>query len=206
MPRLYFIRHGETDWNREGRLQGHTDTALNPRGRRQAAAAAKPLTGLVEALAVVRPMAGLPFYVSPLKRTRQTVEILRETLGLDPVAYHPEDRLKEIGFGAWEGRTWPEIRTRDPIGARDRDRDRWHFQPPGGESYAMVAERVSSWLASFDHDACVIAHGGIARVMMVLCGGFSRESAVAEDIWQGKVLLFENGGACWLPGPGHVKA
>lgn len=201
MPRLYFIRHGETDWNREGRLQGRTDTVLNARGRKQAAAVAGHLDTLVSKKHLPE---NLPFFASPMQRTRQTIEILRETLKLDPVGYAPDDRLKEIGFGAWEGRTWPEIRARDPIGARDRDKDRWNFQPPGGESYAMVMERVASWYDTLKDDACVIAHGGIARVMLVLCGGITREAAVNVDIWQGKVLMFEDGIAQWMPGPGHA--
>lgn len=204
MPRLYFIRHGETDWNREGRLQGRTDTALNPRGRKQAAQAARHLGDLFGTAPDAALLAGLPLYVSPMQRTRQTAEILLGTLGLDSAAYVPDARLMEIGFGHWEGRTWPEIRARDPIGARDRDKDRWHFQPPGGESYAMVADRVGAWLASIDHDACVIAHGGVARVMMALCGGFEPEEAVAADIWQGKVLYFADGKANWVPRPGHA--
>ena len=201
MPRLYFIRHGETDWNREGRLQGRTDTSLNARGRKQAAAVATHLDTLVSKPQLPE---NLPFFASPMQRTRQTVEILRETLKLDPAVYAPDERLKEIGFGAWEGRTWPEIRARDPIGARDRDKDRWNYQPPGGESYAMVMERVAAWYETVAADACVIAHGGIARVMLVLCGGISREAAVNVDIWQGKVLMFENGAARWMPGPGHA--
>jgi broad specificity phosphatase PhoE len=199
MPRLYFIRHGETDWNREGRLQGRTDTALNARGRKQAAAVALHLSGIVRAPAGESPLTALPFVASPMQRTRQTIEILRDTLRLDPGGYAPDDRLKEIGFGAWEGRTWPEVRARDPIGARARDKDRWNFQPPGGESYAMVMERVSSWYDTLTEDTCVVAHGGIARVIMVLCGGISPEAAVKADIWQGKVLLVSDGHAHWMP-------
>lgn len=204
MPNIYFIRHGETDWNREGRLQGHTDIALNPHGRKQAALVAQHLGDLVGSAADAPSLAGLPFYASPMKRTRQTVEILRDSLRLDPTAYVPDARLMEISFGVWEGRTWPEVRARDPIGARDRDKDRWMFQPPGGESYAMVMDRVAAWFDTIDHDAWVIAHGGIARVMMVLCGGMQPEEVVAADIWQGKVLHLGNGKAAWVPRPGHA--
>ncbi len=204
MPRLYFIRHGETDWNREGRLQGHTDIALNARGRRQAAVVARHLSGLVGGEADAQAIARLPFYASPMIRTRQTIEILRGAVGLDPADYQPDERLREIGFGSWEGRTWPEVRTRDPIGVRDRDLDGWGHQPPGGESYAMVAERVGAWLATIKEDACVVAHGGIARVMMVLHGAVAPAEAVNAKIWQGKVLHFADGAAQWLPGPGHA--
>jgi broad specificity phosphatase PhoE len=202
MPRLYFMRHGETDWNRDGRLQGHTETALNARGRRQAESLGRYLPRLVETEYAAR-LDALPFYSSPMRRTRQTVELLREKAALPPSGYQAEDRLREIGFGVWEGKNWHEIRFRDPIAARERDLNRWDFQPPGGESYAMVLDRVSAWLATIDHDACVIAHGGIARVMMVLCGGMSHEDALAADIWQGKVLVFDQDRAEWKPEPGH---
>lgn len=198
MPRIFFLRHGETDWNRDGRLQGNTETSLNARGRAQALR----LSGHMRALAGTG-VADLPFYSSPMRRTRQTMEILREGLELERDAYTAVDNLREIGFGAWEGRSWPEIRTRDPIGARDRDRDRWSFCPPGGESYGMVARRVADWLDTIDHDCCIVSHGGIARVMMVLRGGLTAAEAVEADIWQGKVLLFGGAKPEWLPGPGH---
>jgi broad specificity phosphatase PhoE len=201
MARLYFIRHGETDWNRQGRLQGRTETSLNARGRRQAARAAHHLLDL-PAMSAAR-LADMTFHVSPMRRTRETVEILRGTAGLEPAAYQPEERLREIAFGTWEGRTWPEIRARDPIGARARDKDRWCFVPPGGESYADVFARVQPWFDTLHQDTCVVAHGGVARVMMVLLGGLTQEQALEADIWQGKVLLFEEGEMRWLPIPGH---
>lgn len=198
MPRIYFLRHGETDWNRAGRLQGNTETSLNARGRAQALRLGEHLQTLAG-----EEIAALPFYSSPMQRTRQTMEILRDELGLERDNYTAVENLREIGFGAWEGRSWPEIRTRDPIGARDRDRDRWSFCPPGGESYEMVSRRVARWLETIDHDCCIVSHGGIARIMMVLRGGFTAAEAVETDIWQGKVLLFGEERAAWHPGPGH---
>lgn len=198
MPVLYFIRHGETDWNREGRLQGQTDIPLNPRGERQAQAVGLHL----------RDVAGerldrLAFYASPLTRTRQTMELLRGSIGLQASAYALDDRLKELSFGHWEGKTWPEIRGRDPIRAKARDLDKWGFAPPGGENYEMVKNRVGEWLGSIHQDSCVVAHGGIARVMMVLLAGATSAEALSSDIWQGKVLRFEQSAAQWLPDPGH---
>lgn len=202
MPVLYFIRHGETDWNRAGRLQGRTDTELNARGRKQAAAAARHLAGLIGRGEGGR-LAALPFHASPMIRTRQTIELLRAELGLDPAAYRPDDRLREVGFGAWEGKTWAEIRARDPIRARDRDADRWSFAPPGGESYSTVMERVRDWLSIVREDACIVSHGGIARVILVALAGADPAEAVTADIWQGKILMIRDGKAEWRPGPGH---
>lgn len=199
MPVLYFIRHGETDWNREGRLQGQTDTPINALGRRQAAAAAKHLADAVPA-----PISRLPFIASPMRRTRETMEIVREELALPLTAYETDPRLIEIGFGRWEGKTWKEVRQADPGGASGRHADKWGFVPPGGENYEMVKGRVADWLKSVDEDCVLVAHGGIARVLMVLLCREAEAKAVLTDIWQGKVLRFDQGAARWLPGPGHV--
>lgn len=198
-PPLYFLRHGETDWNVEGRLQGHTETALNANGRRQAALGAAALAQVAgpEALAT------LPFFASPMQRVRETVEILRAELGLPAQAYAADDRLREIAFGAWEGRTWREIRARDPIGARARDRDLWTYAPPGGESYEQVARRVQSWLDALEGPAVVVAHGGIGRVLMVLFGA-PRLATLEAPVWQGRVLTLAHEDWRWLPQASHA--
>lgn len=204
MPVLYFIRHGETDWNRIGRLQGQTETELNALGRRQAAAAAHNLAAVLAA--DQRAPADLPFHASPMVRTRETVEIIRRELGLAVSAYQADARLKELHFGAWEGRRWPEIREREPGIARARDRDRWAFTPPGGESYATMLERVSAWLAGITLPACIIGHGGTARTLMVALAGLPTAEVAHMEIWQGKVLRLSPGAAAWLPDSGHHKA
>jgi broad specificity phosphatase PhoE len=196
---LYFIRHGETDWNREGRLQGHTETSINAHGRKQAAQAARTLATLI----APEQLPELAFFASPMRRVRETVEILRAELGLPPQAYTADDRLREIAFGAWEGRTWPEIRTRDPIGAKTRDKDLWEFAPPGGESYFDVSRRVGSWLAGVDRPAVVVSHGGIGRTLMLLHGE-KRERGLQAHVWQGKVLCLKPGECLWRPGEGHA--
>jgi probable phosphoglycerate mutase len=196
---LYFIRHGETDWNVAGRLQGHTDTELNTNGRRQASIAARVLQGLLPA----EQLETLPVYASPLRRVMQTAQIILSEVGLAEPVLRPDDRLREIGFGAWEGRTWPEIRTRDPIGARARDADLWAYAPPGGESYADVARRVQSFLNTLDAPAIIISHGGVGRTLMTLFGA-PREPTLEAPIWQGRVLRLERGGIKWLPQTGHA--
>jgi probable phosphoglycerate mutase len=69
-------------------------------------------------------------------------------MGLPPGRYRLEATLMELSFGAWEGLTWAEIRARDPAAVAARRADKWGFAPPGGESYAMLAERVRGWLDS----------------------------------------------------------
>ena len=69
-------------------------------------------------------------------------DILRATLSLEPDAYRLDDRLKELTFGSWEGYTWRDIRKAEREQAQLRERDKWSFVPPGGESYAMLAQRI----------------------------------------------------------------
>jgi broad specificity phosphatase PhoE len=191
---LYFIRHGQTDWNAEGRLQGGRDTELNAHGEAQAAAAAGRLAELAGP-----DIAAADFVASPLKRTRRTMEILRETLGLPAGAYRTDPRLREIGFGAWEGSTWTEIRRRDPAGAAGRDRDRWHHRPPGlgGESYAVLVERVRPMLAALDRNTVIVAHGGVARAALVALGLLDIYAAPRLGVRQGEVLIMEPDGWRW---------
>jgi len=192
VPTLYFVRHGETDWNAEARLQGQQDVPLNAFGRVQAEEAGARLR------AVVPDYANLDYVASPLSRTRETMELLRRTLGLDPALYRTDERLKELSFGSWEGLTWKELRARDPQVAARRQRDKWGLVPPGGESYAMLAERVAPALAELSRDAVVVSHGGVARVLLALLCGVPRSQAPIMDIWQGKVLVFQGGRYSWL--------
>ncbi|HEX8416958.1 MAG TPA: histidine phosphatase family protein [Methylobacterium sp.] len=193
-PVLYFVRHGQTDWNAEGRLQGQRDTDLNAEGLAQAGEAARRLQavagdGLREA----------DFVASPLNRTRRTMEGLRTALDLPPDGYRLDPRLKEIGFGDWEGSTWAEIRRRDGARATARDRDRWGYRPPGegGESYAMLVERVAPALADLRGPTVMVAHGGIARAILVARGHLSPYQAPRIGIRQGGVLVLDESGWRW---------
>ena len=108
MPRIIFIRHGETDWNAEGRFQGQKDIPLNARGRAQARRNGETL------IAAIPDVVEFDFVASPLYRTRETMEIARGAMGLDPAGYRTDPILKEITFGHWEGYTAPELEVRFP--------------------------------------------------------------------------------------------
>jgi broad specificity phosphatase PhoE len=165
---------------------------LNEVGRVQAVEAGERLRGIVPGYAE------LHYVASPLSRARDTMERLRAALGLPPDTYRLDERLKEISFGAWEGLTWREIRAREANMTTVRARDKWTFVPPGGESYAMLAERVAPALADLTGDAVVVAHGGVARVFLHLLGNVPPHRASIVDIWQGKVLVFRPGGYAWV--------
>src|SRR5271156_6662100 len=107
MPVLYYVRHGETDFNVEARLQGRRDTALNPNGREQAARCGSLLSDLFACDRLTA--GGVDYVASPLTRARQTMELLRATLELDPSSYATDERLMEISYGEGEGMKLPEM-------------------------------------------------------------------------------------------------
>lgn len=188
---LYFVRHGETDWNMQGRLQGSRDIPLNDHGRVQAGEIAQRLRD-----AAITPET-LPFHVSPLVRTRETADILRHRLGMPVHGYTLEPRLAELSFGKWEGMTWKEVRAHDPS-APKRIKRGWHYTPPEGESYAMLAERLCPWLDTLTGDNVVVSHGGVARALIAMVCGVPSEDATQEDIWQGRLLVLRKDGFHWL--------
>jgi broad specificity phosphatase PhoE len=195
--RLIFVRHGETAYNAESRLQGQLDTPLNSRGREQARAVGGTLRSLVGS-EIDRLEAASAFFASPLERARDTMEIARDAMGLPPSRYRQDPVLKEISFGAWEGLTWPEIETRDPKGVSARRKDKWRFVPPEAESYAMLAARLRPWLDGLAGDALVVSHGGVARALMKLIAGITPAKAAEARIAQGRALCFENGKCRWM--------
>jgi probable phosphoglycerate mutase len=194
--RLYFLRHGETDWNAEGRLQGRQDIPLNALGRTQAAQAGRKLKKLLASRG--DDLAALSFQCSPLSRARETLELARAAMGLPPDEGQLDPRLIEFTFGRWEGLTWPEVCAVDPQLARAREADKWNFSPPGGESYAQLAQRLEPWLAEQAGVSVIVSHGGVARALMAMIGGLPAERAPNADIWQGRVLVFVNGRFDWI--------
>lgn len=126
---LVLIRHGETDWNVEGRYQGQADPPLNARGIAQAHQLAAALRDV-----------GLDvLYASPLRRALQTAEVVAETLH---IPLHVEPRLMEIHQGDWQGRLRAEIAARYPELFQRWQTEPWEVTPPGGEHLRQVQERV----------------------------------------------------------------
>jgi broad specificity phosphatase PhoE len=188
-PILYYLRHGETDWNVEGRLQGQREVPLNARGRGQASRCGAILRDLFARDG--RDPASLDYQSSPLLRARESMELARAALGLAADGYRIEPALTEISFGSWEGLTIPEMHARDPQGVTAREHDKWHFLPPGGESYQMVAARMRAWYDALSRGTVVAAHGGTARGLIASLGIAKPAAAPLLDIAQGVVYVFE---------------
>lgn len=163
---IYFVRHGETDWNRAGRFQGHKDIPLNDLGRDQARRNGRSLKQNL-------PTLDLPFLASPMKRTSETMELIRGELGLPVSGYDTDDRLKEISFGEFEGLTADEIDAQRHEEITKRRIDKYNYIPPNGESYAMLTERVRGVVDSIKEDMVIVSHGGTSRAFRGILYGLS---------------------------------
>jgi probable phosphoglycerate mutase len=188
-PLIYYVRHGQTDWNAEERYQGRIDIPLNDTGRGQA-------KGNGEKLAKILGQAeGFEFISSPLVRSRETMEIIRREMGLEPSQYAIEPRLIEISYGDFEGTTRVDLKANNREAFDQRKKDMWNFQPENGESHAMVVSRVGEWLESLPQDGkfLVAAHGAIGRVMRHLAGGAAIEDIAHFAFPQDQFYRFEGG-------------
>jgi broad specificity phosphatase PhoE len=192
VPTIYYIRHGETEWNAEGKLQGTRDIPLNDLGRKQAAKAGAILADLFANDG--RTDASLQFVASPLTRARSTMELVRRALRLPPDDYALDDRLREIGYGDWEGSTLAQMQALDPKLFAKRQAEKWTVSPPGGESYVAVQSRMNDWYNELTVDTVAVAHGGTARALMVVLGIETPASAADLTIEQGAVYVFSDGG------------
>ena len=194
MPLIYFIRHGQTDWNAERRIQGHLDAPLNDTGRGQAARNGSVLAGMIG-----DPNA-FEYVSSPLSRASETMEIVRRALGLDPKAYRTDPRLREFNLGDWQGKRAPDIDRDFPDLIAQREADPWNFCPPGAssESYAMLSIRVLDWLAGSGGDTVVTAHGGVMRCLYAHFSRVAFAQVRALEAPQDKLLRIADGALSWL--------
>jgi broad specificity phosphatase PhoE len=192
VPTIYYIRHGETEWNALGRLQGVQDIPLNELGRRQSVHAGQILADMIRH--DDQSASSIGFVASPLGRARQTMDLVRGTLNLPLAGYSIDDRLREIGYGEWEGSTLAEAQAKNPDLFSRRQAEKWTVAPPGGETYVSVQARVTSWYRELKADTLAVAHGGTARALMVALGVETPESAADLPIQQGAVYVFSDSG------------
>jgi len=187
-PVLYYVRHGLTEWNVQHRLQGRNDVPLIAEGRSQALRCGEILRQLL--VRDGRVPGDFVYVSSPLVRARETMELVRATLGLPAVGYDLDARLAEIDFGDWEGLTYQDVVKRDGDVVARRESDKWGFLPPGGESYAQVTARVGAWYDELDRDAVVSAHGGTARALLAHLAIAPPDAATHQPIDQGVVYVY----------------
>jgi probable phosphoglycerate mutase len=189
---IYFIRHGETGWNAEFRYQGQADVPMNETGRAQARRNGEALTPLLPGIAEA------DFIASPLARARETIEIVRDILGLDPKLYRIDDRLKEAHYGQWQGTLLADLPRLDAEGMQARLRDPFRWRPQGGESYEDLMARAVEWVGTIERDAVVVSHGGVSRVLRGHILGLDPASVPTLDVPQDRVLVLRRDGVDWL--------
>lgn len=194
---LYVIRHGQTDYNREERLQGARDIPLNETGRSQAMANGRTLAAMRD---LEYPLSQFDFVASPLGRTRETMELVRQSAGLEPNGYRTDPLLIELSFGDWEGQTLDEVASHSPELIAQRERGKWDFRPPGAraESYAMLARRIDRFMTTLSGPTICVAHGGVVRTLFNRIGNVPGEDAAMINIPQDQVLKIKDGSIGWV--------
>jgi probable phosphoglycerate mutase len=185
---IYLVRHGETEFNRERRLQGHVDSALTTRGLAQARAVGDLLKGLVG------PERGWRIVSSPLGRARRTAEIVAERLGLDPAATSIDPRLVELSWGEWDGKLRDELAAAYP---ETFGRTNWAFHAPTGETYEQMCARLASWLSELPREPerriIAVSHGVTGRVLRGLYAAMPPDEVVTQDVPQDAVYRLAAG-------------
>jgi alpha-ribazole phosphatase len=159
------VRHGETEWNAENRFCGRTDVPLSEAGRRQAKSLAARL----------KPIPFEALYSSPLARALETARLISESVGLQPIL---DERLVELDYGRWEGKTLAEIMENDPKTFRAWDADPGQTAPPGGESGLEAQQRIVSFLDSLaagypQGNVLVVFHKTVCRLAICHALGMS---------------------------------
>ena len=158
VTRLFLVRHGETDWNRTGRLQGTSEVPLNDAGRAQVKASAALLATRLHAQPTV--------VSSPLSRARETAHAIADVVGV-PVLI--DDRLIERAYGVWEGLNFEEREARDPV-QNQVWRERREPAIEGYEGHTLVAERmkaaVADWMPRTTGDLVFVTHGSASRMLV----------------------------------------
>jgi broad specificity phosphatase PhoE len=182
---VYVIRHGQTDWNAEQRLQGQKDIPLNDLGRSQATGNGRLLKAILG-----EKIHQFDYVASPLSRTRETMELMRSAMGLDPKAYRLDPRLVEVSFGDWEGFTIPEVEVDFPDRLADRRQSKWSFIPPGesAESYEILSWRIAAWLSTVQEPTICVCHGGVIRAIFKLIAELEDNEAADCQIPQDQLL------------------
>jgi len=193
---IYLLRHGETEWNKVGRLQGQLASPLTEKGRMQA-------HKMGECLA--RELNGETSYsmvCSTLGRTRETAGIVCLALGFEYGRCTFDDLIMEISQGDWDGYTVDELEEKFPEGRAAYNLDKWHTVPPSGESNAMMEDRARQWFAALPESSdspdspdplIVVSHGAMGRVLRGHYAGLSQDEMLSLNRPQDAIFKLSGG-------------
>jgi probable phosphoglycerate mutase len=188
-PKIILIRHGETEWNREGRYQGQLDSPLTEKGKQQAKDNAQKIKRELGNIDEVK------IFSSPLGRAKSTALIIVDELGLSPDRVIFEPLIREFNYGILEGKTKEYCRENYSEIMDSREADKWFYQIESGDSYKQVAKRIKSWLDSLDSKITVVAitHEMVSRTLRKLYRYITIKEALTLRQPNNVVLLLENG-------------
>ena len=175
---IYFVRHGQTDWNALARYQGSTDTHLSEVGKDEAAQNAQILLRCLKADNVDQ--SGITMVSSPLTRAQQSARIIAKHLDPEP-AIRLESAFRELSIGRWEGMTSPEVKEKYYLERKSRKSDRWTFKPQGGESMAERCGEIEAALRQLKPNSIVVTHCVVLRIIAHLLGGVIQLDATKVD-------------------------
>lgn len=191
---LYLLRHGQTEWNRDRRLQGQGNSPLTDLGREQAGLMADLLAREIAEPAKFRLVS------SPLQRARETAEVVAGKLAL-PLEF--DARLAEVALGEWEGRYYDEVQSECApllVGSTPYD---WFFRAPGGESLEDMTARIGTWLRDCgDRPTIAVCHGLTGRIVRGLFASLDRETMLSQPVPQDGVYRLEEGKLAFVSGTG----
>ena len=180
---IYLVRHGQTAFNAEGRLQGHVDSPLTELGRAQAGAALKRLTGGGEGWRIIS---------SPLGRARDTAEAIRAALGTPDLEI--DARLIELSWGDWDGGLRADLKARHPEAFGETG---WAFTAPIGEAYDAAQARLRDWLSTLppepERRIIAVSHGVAGRLLRGVYAGLSKPETLAQQVPQDACFRLSGG-------------
>ena len=175
---IYFVRHGQTDWNAKALYQGSTDTSLSEIGEDEALQNAQLLIRQLQADSV--DMSQVQIVASPLTRAQQTAQIISRQF--DPaLAITTDPRFRELSIGRWEGMTSPQVKEKYYLERKSRKLDRWGFKPTGGESMAERSSEIEIALRQLKPNTIVVTHCVVLRIMIHLLTGIDRQDATKVE-------------------------
>lgn len=193
---LYLLRHGQTEWNRDRRLQGQGNSPLTDLGRQQAGLMADLLAREISEPSKFRLVS------SPLQRARETAAVVAARLGL-PLEFDP--RLAEIALGEWEGRFYAEVQRECGHLLEGTTRYDWFFRAPGGETLEMMSARLSEWIEETGAQPTIaVAHGLSGRILRGRYAGMNREAMLSQPVPQDGIYCLQRGAITFLSATGSI--
>lgn len=184
---IYLVRHGQTEFNSRGMLQGALDSPLTEFGKLQIEKVGKNLKRDYNSDVPIKT------YISPLGRTKQTAEILNKYVSMDKVT---DETIKEVSFGDWDGKVIEELCRQNPgIKSNGEFVPDWYFMAPNCNTFEQTKIRAEEWLKKVEsqHAACAVTHGLFGRIVIGVYTGISDEQMLANHMEQGILYRLENG-------------